>query len=227
MLGVGCQRGVLAPASAVASGGASRRGCVCAASPDASARLAANQQSADDAVHIYTSMANCYRFYHINADLIFPTGLVEVVSRAQSSKTVLSELFRFFLKLVRQWKQYICFPWQQSCTEFLLIHLPKKTGHTESKWFIQVLIQGPLKMFLSGFAYSPLNAEIYVWIDFRLKKKKALKLLLYIWDCNYSNNFPPFLRLGSFILPLLLSISWLKFLTTLLHLLFFSFYWYS
>lgn len=93
---------MLAPASAMASVGVSHWGCVFAASPDASARLAANQQSAEDAVHVYTSMANCYGLYHIDADHIFPTGLVEVVSRAQSSKAVLSELFRFSLKLAHQ-----------------------------------------------------------------------------------------------------------------------------
>ncbi|KAK2523552.1 Pdlim1 [Columba guinea] len=81
LLGVGCQQSVLAPASAVASVGVSHWGCVFAASPDAPARLAANQQSAEDAVHIYTSMANCYGLYHIDADHIFPTGLVEVEIR--------------------------------------------------------------------------------------------------------------------------------------------------
>lgn len=53
-------------------------------------------RSAEGAVHIYASMANCYELYHNDADLIFITGLVEVVSRAQSSKAALSELFRFF-----------------------------------------------------------------------------------------------------------------------------------
>lgn len=67
-------------------------GCVFAASPEVLARPAANhhQQSAEDAVHTYISIANHYEFYQKDADLIFPTGLVEVMSRAQSSKTALS-----------------------------------------------------------------------------------------------------------------------------------------
>lgn len=38
--------------------------------------------------------------------------------------------------LAGQWKQYICFSWQQSSAEHLLIHLPKKIGCAESKWFV-------------------------------------------------------------------------------------------
>lgn len=110
-------------------------GCVFAASLELSARPAASQQqqSAEDAVHAYTSMANCYEFYHKGADLIFITGLVEVVSRAQSSKAALSELFRFFLTHLPVKTKYLL---SLATVSHLLIHLPKKTGHTQSKWLI-------------------------------------------------------------------------------------------
>lgn len=39
---------------------------------------------------MYTNMANCCEFYHKDADTIFPAGLVEAVSRAESSKAKLS-----------------------------------------------------------------------------------------------------------------------------------------
>lgn len=67
-------------------------GCVFAASSVVLARPAANQQkqSAENAMCMYTNMANCYEFYHKDADIIFPSGLVEAVSRVESSKAKLS-----------------------------------------------------------------------------------------------------------------------------------------
>lgn len=38
---------------------------------------------------MYTNMANCYEFYHKDADIIFPAGLIESVNRAESSKAKL------------------------------------------------------------------------------------------------------------------------------------------
>lgn len=79
---------MLAPARAVASIGQVTLGlCLCSITRDLSqpgCRRAAH------AVHVYTNMANCYGFDHKGADLVFPAGSVEVVSRTESSKAALS-----------------------------------------------------------------------------------------------------------------------------------------
>lgn len=149
-------------------------------------------------------MANCYEFYHKDADLTFPTGLVEVVSRAESSKAALS--CSGFFNLLTSENSIFAFFGKYTVLRRTLINSLSKENRTYGVQVVH-LSPDPRSSDISLFSHSPLHAEIRVNrlnSGSKEKKKKALSSLKTL-DCSYSNKLPPFLV--SLMLPFLPSIS--------------------